>query len=60
MQEIRSRYVRKEQEEAQKDAVIGDQAPAIKKFKESSVSTLYPVIEIDAEWEELNTDICTI
>ena len=60
MQEIRSRYVRKEQEVAQKDAVIRDQAAVIKKLEESCELTLSPVVGIDEELEELKTDLCTL
>jgi chromosome segregation ATPase len=62
MQEMRSRYVRKEQEVAQKDAVIRDQAATIKKLEEAgdSVSLSSPISRRDDELDELRSEIFTL
>ena len=62
MQEMRSRYVRKEQEAAQKDAVIRDQAATIKKLEEAgdSVSLSSTRSRRDDELDELRSEIFTL
>ena len=62
MQEMRSRYVRKEQEVAQKDAAIRDQAATIKKLEEAgdSVSLSSPISRRDDELDELRSEIFTL
>ena len=59
MQEMRSRYVRKEQEEAQKDAVIRDQAATIKKLEEAvdNVSLSSPISRTYDEIDELRSEL---
>ena len=62
MQEMRSRYVRKEQEVAEKDAVIRDQAASIKKLEEAgdSVSLSSTISRRDDELDELRSEIFTL
>ena len=59
MQEMRSRYVRKEQEVAQKDAVIRDQAATIKKLEEAvdNVSLSSPISRKYDEIDELRSEL---